>query len=83
MGMVTDLEQRVLDATHYVGPPESGPAHGSAGAAKWIADSDGAGGAPRWEGGYVCNCGLVFARRASEGGIRAALEAFMAHEANP
>lgn len=80
---MTELEQRVLDATQYAGPPEGGPVHGSAGAVKWIADSDGPGGAPRWEGGYVCYCGQVFARPAGEGGIRAALEAYMAHEANP
>lgn len=80
--MVTEFEQQILDAAHYTGPPEGGPAHGSAGAAKWIADSDGPGGAPRWEGGYVCHCGQVFARRAPEGGIKAALGLFMAHEAS-
>jgi hypothetical protein len=82
VGVVTELEQRVLDAVagQNVGTeaPE-GVTHGTAGAMRWLVDSDGHGGAPRWEGGYVCWCGQVFARPAVDGGMRVALEAFIAH----
>lgn len=84
MGMATDLEQRVLDAVHEQNaPPEDSPEHGLLGAVRWRVDSDGPGGAPRFEGGYVCHCGAVFARPAADGGIRSALGEFMAHEGNP
>lgn len=84
MGMVTDLEQRVLNAVNEQNdPPESPPPHGLLGAVRWRVDSDGPGGAPRSEGGYVCHCGSVFARPAAEGGIQSSLMAFMAHEGSP
>jgi hypothetical protein len=77
---MTELEQRVLDAvTAQTEGQDPMPGHGTAGAMRWLVDSDGPGGAPRWEGGYVCFCGQVFARPAAEGGIRVALEAFIAH----
>jgi hypothetical protein len=84
---MSDLARRVADAVEeqrqsYVASGYEGPMplHGEAGGAKWrvddLSDPDNA----RWEGGYVCHCGEVFARTHEQGGMRVAREALFAHE---